>query len=957
MKNKLLFIALSFILTGALFSQPTEEWERTYTSENLNDAGKKVAIDGLGNMFTASTIYFSGEFSKTKCVITKLSNNGITFDEKYLYFDSVYNDYLSDMAVDQGNCYVTGYTTVPGGYSDYFTYKLNPDLSVAWRSVYAGPYGASDIARSIAVDANGNVYVTGSGYNSSPYSDFTTVKYNSSGIQQWAVSYDGPANSYDDAMSIVVDPQGNVIVTGTSYGGAATEYDIATVKYGPSGNQLWVRRYNGPAYSDFAKAVTVDASSNIYVIGYSSGVGTGFDYVTLKYDPTGKQSWIQRYNGPANGHDYPYDIKIGISGDVYVTGSSAGINNENDFATVKYNSSGVLQWVQKYSGIPNSTNYPNSMALDYKDNVLITGTMYTSQSGYNFETMKYNSAGSLQWTASYNGTANSTDIGYSVATDPSGNVFVTGYATDSITGQDIVIIKYDYYGAQQWKAIIDAAGDNAGSPSYNDFFFGVNTDPQGNIYVVDYASASKNYKIIKYNAAGSILWQQKYPTSLSASNFYPYAFSTIDKYGNSYIAAYDIASTGNYRFLTIKYNSSGVRQWAALFGDTINGYYLPSGIAIDSSGNVLVSGSASHHNNYMVMKYSPTGVLQWVNIDTINTNTSLNKIAVDAAGNSYITGGGPNCRTIKFDQMGIKVWERDYGRSWYENWIGTDITLDPLGNLYVSCLNIGLIDNQDLVVLKYNSSGNQLWMAVQSEPGSISDPIKLCLDNLGNIYTAETIGAGTNDSHYHITKFTSAGTEIWNASYIGAADICTDMAVDAAGNVFLTGGQTVKYNSSGIFQWADYRDISSPYYPHYTPELKLDPFGNLYVAALKHIEEYETAGFLLKFSQVSNKPVLHASKDNNTGNNLPGRFALYDNYPNPFNPVTKINYDLPVNSMVNLVIYDILGKEVIKLVNNEYKEAGRYSEELDGTNLSSGVYFYRINANQYTETKKMVLVK
>lgn len=91
--------------------------------------------------------------------------------------------------------------------------------------------------------------------------------------------------------------------------------------------------------------------------------------------------------------------------------------------------------------------------------------------------------------------------------------------------------------------------------------------------------------------------------------------------------------------------------------------------------------------------------------------------------------------------------------------------------------------------------------------------------------------------------------------------------------------------------------------------------------------------------------------------NIPVEYCLNQNYPNPFNPKTKINYDIPKNSFVKLIIYDILGREVIRLVNNEFKQPGRYVVEFNGTNLASGVYFYRIEAGDYVNSKKMVLVK
>jgi hypothetical protein len=92
-------------------------------------------------------------------------------------------------------------------------------------------------------------------------------------------------------------------------------------------------------------------------------------------------------------------------------------------------------------------------------------------------------------------------------------------------------------------------------------------------------------------------------------------------------------------------------------------------------------------------------------------------------------------------------------------------------------------------------------------------------------------------------------------------------------------------------------------------------------------------------------------------NTIPTEFHLSQNYPNPFNPVTKISFDLPEDGNVKLIIYDMLGREVMKLVNNELKTAGRYRVEFNGVNLSSGVYFYRLEVNKFVQTKRMVLIK
>lgn len=104
---------------------------------------------------------------------------------------------------------------------------------------------------------------------------------------------------------------------------------------------------------------------------------------------------------------------------------------------------------------------------------------------------------------------------------------------------------------------------------------------------------------------------------------------------------------------------------------------------------------------------------------------------------------------------------------------------------------------------------------------------------------------------------------------------------------------------------------------------------------------------------INNITVQQSGKENS----VPKRFHLHQNYPNPFNPVTKIKYELPKDVNVTITIYDILGREVVRLVNNEYRKAGIYVAEWNAVNFASGVYFYRIEAGSYVNSKKMVLLR
>jgi hypothetical protein len=153
---------------------------------------------------------------------------------------------------------------------------------------------------------------------------------------QWVALYNGPGNSGDAAVALVVDAAGNVYVTGHSIG-AGGDFDYATIKYDAAGLERWVARYNGPGNAgDQASALAIDAAGDVYVTGGSIGAGSGLDYATVKYDAEGNERWVARYNGPGNTTtDFAAAVAVDEAGNVYVTGMSWS-GSDLDYATVKY---------------------------------------------------------------------------------------------------------------------------------------------------------------------------------------------------------------------------------------------------------------------------------------------------------------------------------------------------------------------------------------------------------------------------------------------------------------------------------------------------------------------------------------------------------------------------------------------------------------------------------------------
>jgi uncharacterized delta-60 repeat protein len=402
-------------------------------------------------------------------------------------------DTATAVAVDNfGNVYVTGFSLGSGGNLDYATIKYSAGRQ-QWVRRYDGPGNSADEATAIAVDNSGNVYVTGWSYAAPNTNDqdYATIKYNSAGEQQWVARYNGPGNLGDEATAIAVDASGNVYVTGGSSSSPGNS-DYATIKYNSSGEQQWVARYSGGAdYGDFANAIAVDNSGNVYVTG-SSGYGNS-DYATIKYNSSGEQQWVARYDGPGHNLDAAYAIAVDSSGNVYVTGFSSGI--DLDYATIKYNSAGQQQWVARYNGPANRFDEAAAIAIDGFGNVYVTGESLGSDSGLDFVTIKYNSSGQEQWVARYNGPANGHDAAHAIAVDSSGNVYVTGFSEGSRSSGDYATIKYNSAGQEQWVARYSGPGNDWDEAT------GIAVDGLGNVYVTGKSTGwgtNWDYATIKY---------------------------------------------------------------------------------------------------------------------------------------------------------------------------------------------------------------------------------------------------------------------------------------------------------------------------------------------------------------------------------------------------------------------------------------------------------------------------
>jgi len=270
----------------------------------------------------------------------------------------------------------------------------------------------------------------------SPITALSTLTAN----EDWVKTYNGSANGNDDISAMAIDSIGNIYVTGYSTG-VGTYTDFTTIKYDSNGNELWVRTYNGPANdNDRASAMAIDSIGNIYVTGYSTGVGTYTDFTTIKYDSNGNELWVRTYNGPANYFDSPAALTLDNNGNVYVTGICGAVNDNIDYATIKYDSNGNQLWIKTYNGPGNGEDKAHALVVDQAGNVYVTG--YSTGGGLGIEyldyaTIKYDTNGNELWIRRYDGTGGQMDDASAISIDLYGNIYVTGRSKGIGTDFDI----------------------------------------------------------------------------------------------------------------------------------------------------------------------------------------------------------------------------------------------------------------------------------------------------------------------------------------------------------------------------------------------------------------------------------------------------------------------------------------------------------------------------------------
>ncbi|MEW6469328.1 MAG: T9SS type A sorting domain-containing protein [Bacteroidota bacterium] len=711
---------------------------------------------------------------------------------------------------------------------------LTAQVSQQWVSQFNHPtqipLTGEEPARSFC-DNTGNIIIGGNdGRN------IFLMKTDSSGTILWKSTYNGSSNSNGDYLDdMVVDSNGYIYFTGKAQT-IAGAMDIVVAKYDPSGNPVWLRTHlllTGNN-SDRGKAIYVDQNGNVFVTGFMTG-SSGTDMATLKYDTNGNLLWSVTYTYP--GIETGNDICNDLLGNVYVAGTIG-----NTGILISYDPMGNLRWSR-------NTGAAFSVACIDTNTIIVSGDTAVNTTDVYIKRLDHN--GNVLWTDFYPGNGTDVDNFHSMAVSPSGGInILLRNSTSSNNPLGLTVIRYDFNGGQQWVAInnnpsdypyslaLDANYDAivaartiisgtdwdyvtkkyngisgsmlwsqpfTFSPNYSDIPTSLAIDNTNHIYTLGIAlpaTGDLDLGIIKYTSAGTMMWNQTYGDVLNKADILNDAVS--DSIGNIYITGHCFLTSSSFQsdILTLKYDSSGILQWYRTFGSPYNTIEKGNAITLDPNGNCYVTGT--------------------------NKTDSL--------------GTGYDMVILKYDPSGTLLWSQNF--SGPQNFAdkGSDIVCDQAGNAYVAGSSYySSLAASDFILLKYGPSGNLIWLDTISSSGNYNDEALLVeLDSAGNIYTAGFITTLSTDRDLILCKYDSSGNVLFTTTFTAtgsSSEIPTDILVTANGTAYISGTYafsgdmlTMKINSLGSVQW--FRTFSGSGFYDYAWGIAADSSENVYVTGM-----------------------------------------------------------------------------------------------------------------------------
>jgi len=430
------FATLSF-QSSAQVNYISKEWVSTNGSVGAINRSASV-LDNNDNLIVVSnTLNSNGD---TDVHLLKYDEEGT------LLWQTTYNgsgngdDYGVQLIVNsQDEIFVVAALHVGTNDTDIGLLKYTASGTLSWASIWGGSANGYDVPADLIQDGSGNTYVVGGSEASNGQSDYTMIKYNSSGVEQWQTGYD--YNNLHDAATSVTISSGSPVITGAS-ASTATNWDYTTLSLNPTTGVITNTNRTSVSGVGLDKALDVatDDNNNVYITGYIES-GSVKNIRTLKFDNSFNLAWTANYNGTYD--DIGKSIDVDTTGNVYVTGSTKLSSGKTNFFTIKYNSSGVEQWKKEYGNGASSfdTYGAEHVVVDNNERIMVVGTI-DDNGDKDFMTICYDLDGDVVFTEEYDN--NGFDDEASEIEIDGNDFYITGSSSNGTT-RTTMIVKFEIY--------------------------------------------------------------------------------------------------------------------------------------------------------------------------------------------------------------------------------------------------------------------------------------------------------------------------------------------------------------------------------------------------------------------------------------------------------------------------------------------------------------------------------
>lgn len=959
-------------------------WTRTFNhTANLDDEADLIALLPDGNIVVCGYSDDGSTAGKTDVLTIAYNPSGaMLWIARYNYAVANEDDLPAAISVDaSGNIFIGGRSDHDANnVDDYLILKYNASGVLQWANRYDA--GSTDRVADI-VAVGGGCVVTGRS-NNGANDDLLTISYNNVGTQLWSQTIAGPGGD-DRGQSIVADGSGNVYVSGIRSNGDDDDY--VTARYNTSGVMMWARLFDS-GNTDRASTMCIDASSNIYVTGRSDVDATGntnYDYYTIKYNSAGLLQWGAYSGNALLQEDNPNAITTDASGNVYVTGKAdVGTGGAVNYAweTVKYNSSGVQQWIQLYNGTTfNGEDIPANILIDNAGNTWVTGSIDQTAGQKDAALIKWNAGGTLLSVRTYNGIGDFTDKAHAIATDNAGNTFITGYTMNTGKQKDMILQKINTAGVSVWTKIFDGTGEN-------DEGFAVVTDAVGKIYVAGYTNGLGTFDDVLlqcYSSAGVLQWQQIY--NGPAGKLDKIVSMAISPAGDLYLAGYSDNGAGfstNYDFLILRYNALGLMQWAQTFAGAGGGEDKATEIAVSGS-DIYVTGTTFNgsQNDIITLRYDVLGNLVASALyaglsggDDIAGGLCISGGSVYVVGSSFVAGNDLDFVTIKYNSALVQQWASLYNGTGDNTDIGNAISVRGT-EVYVTGSSKTPSLTDDIALVKYNATtGAKIWAKRFSSTGPQNDVANaIATDNTTNIYLSGSMGSATTVSDYVSLNYNASGKKLLTLKYNGSGngeDAAHDLTVDSNGYLFVTGNSTGTGNSSTdlttikyctpvpsatvaadgplTFCNADSVVFSASAGVGYTYQWKKNN-ANIAGATGQHYTATASGSYKVVVTNANGCSATSKAANVNViicrEEEAIGTFSVFAG-PNPFSAATEISWNVLEQDDYQLTITDVMGRICVS------KKITDTNTFLLDTPLAAGVYTVRVQGGNEVAVTQIV---